>query len=135
MPLDDLCELPVSSITTSDCILYLWATSPLLEQAMQLIKAWGFAYQSCAVWVKDKIGPGYWWRQQHELLLVATKGNPPKPAEADRFSSVLHAPRGEHSKKPEEMYERIERMYPELPKIELFARTTREGWQSWGNEV
>lgn len=134
MPLADILALPVAEICTSDAVLFLWATSPLLWKAMAVLSAWGFSYQSSMVWVKDKIGMGYWSRSQHELLLIATTGNPPKPAPADRPSSVLLAPRLDHSAKPVEMYQIIERMFPSLPKIELFARTQRDGWHAWGNQ-
>ena len=75
-----------------------------------------------------KIGMGYYFRQQHELLLVAVKGQPPTPAPADRPSSVFSYPRGVHSAKPHEVYEVIEAMYPTLPKMEMFCRTPRQGW-------
>jgi len=87
------------------------------------------------VWVKDKIGLGYFVRNQHELLLVATRGDMPSPSPANRQPSVIEAPRREHSRKPDEAYALIERMYPSLPKIELFARNTRSGWDPWGNEA
>jgi ParB-like chromosome segregation protein Spo0J len=87
------------------------------------------------VWVKDKIGLGYFVRNQHELLLVATRGDMPSPSPGNRPPSVITAPRREHSRKPDEAYELIERMYPELPKLELFARQQRPGWAAWGNET
>jgi len=85
--------------------------------------------------VKDKIGLGYLVRNQHELLLIATHGDIPTPLPAQRPASVIHAARREHSRKPEEAYELIEAMYPELPKIELFARSRRSGWAAWGNQA
>ena len=95
-----------------------------------MLDAWGFEYKTNIVWVKDKIGLGYFVRNQHELPLVATRGDMPCPLPANRT-----APRREHSRKPDEAYELIEQMYPELPKIELFARQRRNGWDAWGNEV
>src|SRR5262249_32711497 len=92
-------------------------------------------YATNIAWVKDKTGLGYWVRNQHELLLIATRGNIPSPAPSRRPASVINAPRREHSRKPDEAYALIERMYPELPKIELFARQARPGWAAWGNEV
>jgi N6-adenosine-specific RNA methylase IME4 len=100
-----------------------------------VLEAWGFEYKSNAVWVKDKLGLGYYVRNRHELLLIATRGDFRCPQPANRPSSVIEAPRREHSRKPDETYEIIERMYPELPKIELFARQERPGWRQWGNEV
>ena len=77
---------------------------------------------------------GYYFRQQHEILLIATKGNLPVPEPQNRVSSVLSYPKGKHSKKPIEIYGVIEKMYPEFDKIELFSRTPQEGWDSWGNQ-
>lgn len=135
MPIEELCALPVGGVTTDDAILFLWVTSPLLAKGVRLIQAWGFAYQTSMVWVKDKIGMGYFARQRHELLLIATKGNVPKPAPADRPDSVIEAPRTEHSAKPDRAYELIERMYPTLPRMEMFCRAPREGWFAWGNQA
>lgn len=134
MALKDICNLPVSELCADDVVLFMWATSPKLEEAMQVVKAWGFTYRTCAVWVKDKIGMGYYFRQKHELLLVATRGNLPVPEPGDRLSSVIEAPRGRHSEKPDTFYEIIEQLYPNYPKIELFSRNVRTGWQGWGNE-
>ena len=100
-----------------------------------MIEAWGFVYRTNIVWVKDKIGMGYYARNQHETLLVARRGELPPPRESDRLSSVVHADRGEHSEKPAIFHELIERWYPEQPKIELFSRAPRLGWAAWGNEV
>jgi N6-adenosine-specific RNA methylase IME4 len=101
---------------------------------MKVIEAWGFTYRTCAVWVKDKIGMGYYFRQRHELLLVATKGQPPTPAPSDRLDSVIEGDRIGHSTKPVSSYEAIERMYPTLPKGEMFCRQARDGWYAWGNQ-
>jgi N6-adenosine-specific RNA methylase IME4 len=134
MTLDDICALPVSEIATDDCVLFMWATSPKLAEAMQVIEAWGFTYRTCAVWDKEVIGMGYYFRQQHELLLVATKGSPVTPLPAARPSSVIRAKREQHSKKPVVVYELIDAMYGEMPRIELFCRTPQPGWSVWGNQ-
>ena len=84
------------------------------------------------VWVKDRIGMGYWFRGRHELLLVAKRGAVSPPEESLRPDSVIEAPRGEHSAKPEAVYEVLEALYPDSTKIELFARTARPGWTPWG---
>ena len=128
MALEEICALPVSGLATGDAVLFLWVPSPKLAEATQIIAAWGFEYQTSVVWVKDKIGMGHYVRSQHELLLIASRGKMPHPLPKDRPSSVIEAPRREHSRKPDEAYELIERMYPSLPKIELFARQQREGW-------
>jgi N6-adenosine-specific RNA methylase IME4 len=87
------------------------------------------------VWVKPSIGMGNYVRQQHEHLLMARRGEFPLPESALRPGSIIEAPRREHSRKPDQVYEMIERMYPELPRIELFARQARPGWDAWGNEI
>lgn len=134
MPLEEICALPVSDIAADDCVLYMWTTSPKLKESFEVLEAWGFEYKTCAVWDKQKIGMGYYFRQQHELLLVATRGSLPAPEPATRPSSVLSYPREKHSAKPHEFYEVLEGMYGDLPKIELFCRTPRDGWSVWGNQ-
>lgn len=135
MALDEICALPVGEIATRDAVLFIWATSPKLAEAIKVIDAWGFTYRTCMVWVKDKIGMGYYVRQKHELLLIGTRGSPPVPPEKARCSSVVEEPRGAHSVKPPIFYDLIERMYPELKRVELFARKARAGWAAWGNEA
>ena len=135
MELDDICNLEVAKITNDDCVLFLWATNPKLQEALRVIEAWGFEYKTNMVWVKDKIGMGYYARQQHELLLIAAKGSVPVPMAEFRPASVIYSDRDQHSKKPDSVYEIIEKMYPEYPKVELFARSKREGWASWGNQA
>ena len=126
----------VASIAADDCVLFLWATSPLLPQALEVMKAWGFAYVSVAVWVKDRIGTGYWFRNRHELLLVGTRGNVPAPAMGAQWDSVIEAAAGEHSAKPDAALEMIDAYFPSLPKIELNRRgVPRPGWEAWGNEA
>lgn len=117
-----------------DCMLFMWATSPKLAEAIEIMRAWGFEYLTCAVWVKDRIGMGYHFRQQHELLLLGRKGHVQPPLPEHRPPSVIQAPRTEHSAKPEAVYGYIERMYPGIPRIELFSRMKRDGWDSWGND-
>ena len=134
MSLDEIKALKVSEITTKDCVMFMWATSPKLAESMEVLTAWGFNYRTCAVWDKQKIGMGYYFRQQHELLLVAVRGKPPIPKPENRPSSVLSYPRGKHSEKPQEVYEIIEAMYPEMPKLEMFCRSPRKGWGVWGNQ-
>lgn len=134
MSLDEICALPVAKVAADDCILFMWATSPKLEESMRVLSAWGFTYRTCAVWDKQKIGMGYYFRQQHELLLVASKGNLPVPLPENRPSSVFSVVRGEHSAKPHEFYKVIEQMYPEYPKAEFFCRSPQEGWFVWGNQ-
>lgn len=136
MPLADIQALPVETVCMSDAVLFLWATPPKVEEALTVLRAWGFRYRTCMVWVKDKIGMGYYCRQRHELLLIGTRGEPVTPNPPDRPDSVLEAPRGSHSAKPAQFYDHIEAMYPGIPKIELFLRgTPRPGWDGWGNQL
>jgi N6-adenosine-specific RNA methylase IME4/transposase len=136
MDLTQICALPVGEVAAPDAVLFLWATSPKLAESMQVIDAWGFTYRTCMVWDKEVIGMGYYARQQHELLLIATRGNLPTPEPANRPPSVVRVRRPtEHSEKPTEFYALIESMYPEYARIELFARNARQGWAVWGNQA
>jgi N6-adenosine-specific RNA methylase IME4/ParB-like chromosome segregation protein Spo0J len=132
-PLEDICALKVPS--AEDAVLFLWATAPKLKEAIRVMQEWGFLYKTNMVWIKDKIGTGYYVRGQHELLLIGIKGNIGVPQESNRPSSIIKANRLMHSKKPTETYDIIERMYPNQKYLELFARNKRSKWESWGNEV
>ena len=132
-PLEDMKRLKLPA--ADDCVLFMWATSPKLPEAIELMEAWGFEYKTGMVWVKDKIGMGYYARQKHELLLIGTKGNLQLPDEDKRPESVIVAPRTGHSEKPEIVHEIIETMYPTYKKLEMFARKAREGWEVWGDEA
>ena len=132
---DVIAARPVADIAAPDCVLFLWATVPMLPDALRVMDAWGFEYKSSFVWVKDRLGTGYWNRNQHELLLIGTRGNPPAPAPGTRERSVIEAPVGAHSEKPDIVLEYIEGWYPTLPKIELNARRARAGWTAWGLEA
>jgi len=135
MPLEKICALPVAGLATPDAALFLWTTAPTFPESLRVIETWGFRYVTHLVWVKHTHGLGSWVLNQHELLMIGACGDMRSPPEGARPPSVIHAPRREHSRKPDEAYEMIERMYPELPKIELFARRARPGWAAWGNEV
>jgi N6-adenosine-specific RNA methylase IME4 len=137
MTIEEICALPVPDIAHENSILFLWATSPMLVECMQIIAAWDFTYRTSLVWVKDKIGTGYHVRNKHELLLIAKRGELPPPQPENRPESVVFAERGDHSAKPLIVYDLIETMYPALAgqRIELFARASRPGWASWGNQV
>ena len=135
-PLEVIKARDVPSIAAPDCALFLWATVPMLPQAFEVMKAWGFAYKSSWVWVKDRAGTGYWNRNRHELLLVGTQGDIPCPAPGSQWESVIEAPVTRHSAKPDAAAEMIESYFPSLPKIELNRRgPAREGWSAWGAEA
>lgn len=133
MTVEEIADLPVPAAV--DGVLFLWTTSPKLREGLLVVDAWGYEYRTCMVWVKDRIGMGYYARQQHELLLIGARGDIPAPAPATRPPSVVTAPRTEHSSKPDEVYGLIERMYPGYTKCELFQRRPRDGWVGWGNQV
>jgi N6-adenosine-specific RNA methylase IME4/ParB-like chromosome segregation protein Spo0J len=133
MSLDEIKALDLPA--ADDAVLFLWATSPKLVEALEVMAAWGFEYRTCMVWVKDKIGMGYYARQQHELLLIGKRGALPVPDPEDRPPSVIEGTRGAHSAKPDRGYELIERMYPLAEKCELFQRRPRNRWSGWGNQA
>ena len=133
MEITEITQLAVPA--APDCVLFLWATVPMLPEALSVMSAWGFTYKSQFVWVKDKPGTGFWTLNQHELLLIGTQGNVPAPAPGEQYVSAITAPRGQHSTKPFAFREMIETMFPTLPRIELFARENFAGWDAWGNET
>ena len=134
-------EMPVKQIAADDAILFMWVTMPKLNECFDLIKAWGFEYKTCGfVWVKpnkksDSLfwGMGRWTRANAEICLIATKGKPKR--QAANVHSVIVSPIEHHSKKPDEIRNRIVRLCGDLPRIELFARQSAEGWDCFGNEV
>ena len=152
-PTGRIAARPVAGIAAADCVLFLWATAPMLPQALAVLAAWGFAYKSHFIWKKVRpggpqeagsaggatgkrfVGTGYWNRSEHELLLVGTRGSPPCPAPGKQWGSVINAPVGRHSEKPGQFAQLIEAYFPSLPKIELNARAARPGWDAWGDEV
>jgi N6-adenosine-specific RNA methylase IME4 len=150
----------IGSIAAKDAICFLWIPVSMLVEGICVLDAWGFAlinrnvetgflepdksrarYVSSFAWLKEKIITGYWTRGKHEVLLIATRGNPVAPAMGDQLPSWLEgeavvAASGEHSAKPEIFLEWIEKMWPNVPKIELNRRgPAREGWAVWGNEA
>lgn len=140
MSIEDICNLEVDGVSikkkiADNAILFLWATNPQLKIALRVIESWGFIYLTNMVWAKDRWGTGYYLRGKHELLLFAKRGDIPPPVEEVRPESILHAPVREHSRKPDEVYNIIETLYPNRQYLELFARNVREGWTSWGLET
>lgn len=133
MDTKDICDLKPK--TDKDAILFLWGTNPKLQDALQVMKAWGFEYKTNIVWIKDKIGMGYYARSQHELLLIGTRGNFKPPIPKNRQSSIIKGKRTTHSKKPPITHTYIEKMYPDGRYLEMFARNRRFKWIAWGNEV
>lgn len=128
---------PVETIAADDCVLFLWVTAPhhAAGNGAMIMRAWGFEPKAEIIWDKVEVGTGYWFRNQHEILLVGTRGKVPAPAMGDQWPSIVRSPRGAHSEKPDWAYELIEAYFPNLPKIELNARRRREGWDAWGFEA
>ena len=130
-----IAEIPVRDMAQDDALLFMWVTAPMLARAMPVIGAWGFRYVSQLVWVKSRIGTGFWVRNRHELVLIAKRGRFPCPKPAPFPDSVIEAPQREHSRKPEELQDRIDLVWPYAAKLEMFARRSRPGWMRWGNET
>lgn len=140
MPLAEIKALPVVQLAASNAILLLWVTDPFLEHAFEVIRAWGFRYKTVGFyWTKTNadgspfMGPGYWTRANPEQCLLATRGAPRRVGRD--VSRWITSPRREHSRKPDEAYERIERLATG-PYLELFARRPAgESWDVWGNQT
>ena len=133
MSMFDMLTLNVPA--ADDCVLFMWATVPMLPEALDLLHEWGFNYKSHICWIKDRQGTGYWTRNKHELLLIATKGKVPAPAMGTQPPSVIELPLGKHSEKPAFFADMISTLYPTTPKLEMFARVGRVGWDVIGNEA
>ncbi|MDO8596396.1 MAG: MT-A70 family methyltransferase [Sulfuricaulis sp.] len=144
---NDVAAMPVESLARDDACLFMWISWPMLEDALAIMSAWGFKYKTCGfAWLKAdvstinmfdgpvgvQIGTGYWTRSNSEVCLLATRGKP-KRLNADVRQGII-APRREHSRKPDGIHERIERLVAG-PYLELFARQRRPGWTVWGNET
>jgi len=129
-------ELPIYKITENDCLLFMWVTSPLLPDGLDVMKSWGFKYGTVAFcWNKINPMPGSYTISQIELCLVGKKGNIPQPRGIRNSRQYYELKRTRHSQKPDEIRNRIAKMFPNQNKIELFARKKTEGWDVWGNEV
>ncbi len=135
--LTELMELDVAGIAAADSLLFMWATSPHLDQAIELGKAWGFSWATVAfVWDKQRVNPGFYTMSQCELCLVFKRGRIPVPRGARNVRQLVSERRTEHSRKPDEVRRRIEAMFPQQRKIELFARDADlNGWDVWGAEI
>jgi len=133
MSFEELADMPIVSMGAPDCALFMWVIDSHLQDALDLIQAWQFQYKTIGfIWVKPSIGLGYWTRKQAEVCLLATRGKPKRIGRA--ISQVLHAPRREHSRKPDQIYADIEGLV-DGPYMELFARQRWPGWDQWGNQV
>lgn len=136
MKTQDIKELEIKDIAEDNCLLFMWVTSPLLEEGLEVMKSWGFKYGTIAfVWNKINPMPGSYTISQVEICLVGRKGKIPSPRGLRNIRQYYEEKRTKHSKKPNEIRKRIELMFPKQKKIELFAREKTKGWDVWGNEV
>jgi N6-adenosine-specific RNA methylase IME4 len=132
----ELKRLPLPEIAMDDCLLFMWVTNPHLAQGIELGAAWGFEYRTVAfVWDKMVHNPGKYTMSYCELCLVFKRGRIPSPRGTRNEKQLIRSPRGEHSAKPEEVRQAIERMFPQQDKIELFARKKPANWDVWGLDV
>ena len=140
MSIADIENLPVNQISDSNCVLFLWATMPMLQEGLNIIKSWGFQYKTCGfVWIKKTktgknfVGMGHYTRGNAELCLIGMRGKLNRRAK--NISQIIESQIREHSRKPIEVREKIVELYGDLPRIELFAREKTQGWDVLGNEV
>ena len=137
----EICALPVSKLAAPNCILFLWVTFPCLKEGLQVMEAWGFKYTTLGFsWIKTNkkdgkpfFGIGHYTKSNCEVCLIGKKGGSLKVS--DLVSSVVISPKREHSRKPDEVRERIVELCGDRPRIELFARQKVEGWDVWGEET
>lgn len=138
MTLDAIAALPVADLARADCLLWLWATAPMLDQQLRVLDAWGFRFVTSGVWVKTTrrgkigFGTGYVLRNAHEPFLIGVRGEP-KCSRSVR--SVVMGELREHSRKPPAAYTAAEQLLPGARRCELFSRTERPGWETWGDEA
>ena len=141
MSIEQIKSLPIKDLAADNCMLFLWVTFPNLQEGLGVIKAWGFTYKTLGFsWIKTNknngkpfFGIGYYTKSNCEVCLIGVKGKPIKVSNS--VSSVIISPRQEHSKKPDQIRDKIVELCGDVPRIELFARQKTEGWDVWGNEV
>jgi N6-adenosine-specific RNA methylase IME4 len=136
MVLKDLKQLPIANLCNDNALLFMWTSSPHLDQAIDLMPAWGFKYVTVAfVWDKMRVNPGYYTMSQCELVILGKRGKIPTPRGQRNVRQYVQQKRGRHSAKPNEIRKRIVEMFPTQKKLELFARVKTDGWHTWGNEI
>lgn len=141
MSVKDICNLPIKNICEKNCILFLWATYPMLPEALEVINSWGFNYKSIGFqWIKLNkkaltpfYGLGRWTRGNTEPCLIGVKGKIER--QAKNVFQLIQTPIERHSKKPDIVRDKIVQLVGDLPRVELFARQKTPGWDAWGNEV
>lgn len=142
MRLEELKALPVKELTDTDCACFMWVTDSHLDDALELMKSWGFTYKTIAfIWVKltskgnfcKNVAP--WTMKSSEICLLGTKGAMTKYKKNNNVESLIVAERTKHSKKPDEARKRIEALFGDVPRLEMFCRYPADGWDVWGNEI
>lgn len=136
MTIDDLMAMNVMGVVSKNSLLAMWVVGTHLDQAMRLGRVWGFSYVTdLFVWDKGKMGMGYHTRKEAELCLLFKRGKG-LPVKSHSVRQIIRAPKRQHSRKPDEQYERLDALYgTDLRRLELFARQQRPGWRAWGNET
>ncbi len=155
-PIEWIKALPVQILAADDCLCFLWATNPMLPEAMQVLDAWGFTFKTAGTWVKrskhgkDAFGTGYIFRSSNEPIIIGTRGKPrTKRSTRSTVASyedcdlkdfpnsviTIEAAIREHSRKPDEAFTAAEKLMPDAKRIELFSRQARKGWAAWGNQI
>jgi len=140
LSIDQIAALPVGTLAARNCMLVMWTTAPFLPDSLDVLRAWGFRYSTCGSWSKltaagePAVGTGYYWRSSSELWLVGAKGSPGRWRGLAIPNAILDE-RREHSRKPSRLHDDLDRAYPGVAKVELFARSPRPGWSVWGNET
>ncbi|MBP7460082.1 MAG: S-adenosylmethionine-binding protein [Candidatus Delongbacteria bacterium] len=141
LSINEISELPVSLVADEPSHLYLWVPNALLPEGLHVLKAWGFHYKSNLIWHKirkdggpDGRGVGFYFRNTTEMILFGTRGRLRTLEPGRKQVNIIRSIKQEHSRKPEELYEIIERCSPG-PYLELFARGTRSNWKAWGNQA
>lgn len=135
MTVEEICAVPVKDIAAPAALLLMWVTVPFAHRADEVVRAWGFRTKSQIIWPKQRIGTGYWARNQHELVVIATRGRFPCPRPALFPTSIIPGAQREHSRKPEWVADQVDARLPGLRKLEMFARRQRAGWTVWGNDT
>jgi N6-adenosine-specific RNA methylase IME4 len=135
-PVMEIAEISALKLPAmDDAALFLWMRAEMVEAAMAAIRAWGFEYKTQIVWVKPSIGLGKWVRNRHEVLWICTRGHFPAPEPGTQSASVIEAPRGKHSEKPDEFRDAIVKMTPGMRRLEMFSRSLHPDFDAWGNEA
>jgi len=142
MSLQELKNMPIKNMTKDDAACFMWVTDSHIDEALEVLRSWGFAYKTIAFnWIKTTSKGNYcknvapWTMKSSEICLLGIKGRMTKYKQANNIESLVIAQRTQHSQKPNEVRKRIEDLFGDLPRIELFARQKTDGWDAWGNEI